>query len=102
MSSKSGDVSDAAWKRFCGKYVSAAFPGGYTVLDAAGYWRSGPDVTAQEGAKVILIVAPADAREKVLSVARQYRKEFDQEAVLISSSGAEMEVVTAANDMNGN
>ena len=102
MSSKSGEVSDAAWKRFCDKYVSAAFPGGYTVLDAAGYWRSGPDVTAQERAKVILIVAPADAREKVLSVARQYRKEFDQEAVLISSSGAEMEVVTAANDTNGN
>ena len=95
MSSKNGEVSEDAWRRFCDKYVSAAFPDGYTVLDAAGYWRSGPATTAKERAKVILIVAPADAREKVLSVARQYQKEFAQEAVLISSSEAETVVVSA-------
>ena len=77
------------------RHVSAAFPDGYTVLDAAGYWRSGPDTTAKERAKIILIIAPADAREKVLSVARQYQKEFAQEAVLISSSEAETDIVSA-------
>ncbi len=95
MSSKNGEVSEEAWKRFCDKHVSAAFPDGYTVLDATGYWRSGPDAAAKERSKVILIVAPADAREKVLSVARQYRKEFDQEAVLISSSETETVFVSA-------
>ena len=90
MSSKHGEVSEAAWKRFCDKHVSPAFPDGYTVLDATGYWRS-----AQERSKIILIVAPADALDKVLSVARQYRKEFDQSAVLISSSGTETEFVSA-------
>ena len=95
MSSKNGEVSEDAWKRFCDKHVSAAFPDGYTVLDASGYWRSGSDTTAKERSKVILIVAPADAREKVLSVARQFQKEFSQEFVLISSSDAEMEVVSA-------
>ena len=95
MSSKNGEVSEAAWKRFCDKHVSAVFPDGYTVLDATGYWRSGPDATAKERAKVILVIAPADAREKVLSVARQYQKEFDQNAVLISSSEAETDVVSA-------
>ena len=89
MSSKNGEVSEAAWQRFCDKHVSAAFPDGYTVLDATGYWRS-----ARERSKVILIVAPPDAREKVLSVAGQYRKEFDQSAVLISSSEAETVVVS--------
>ena len=87
---KHGEVSEAAWKRFCDNHVSPAFPDGYTVLDATGYWRS-----AQERSKIILIVAPADARDKVLSVARQYRKEFDQSAVLISSSGTETEFVSA-------
>ena len=90
MSLKHGEVSEAAWQRFCDKHVSEAFPDGYTVLDATGYWRS-----AKERSKVILIVAPAAAREKVLSVARQYRKEFDQDAVLISSSEAETDVVSA-------
>ena len=100
MSSKHGDVSEEAWKRFCDKHVSSVFPDGYTVLDATGYWRSGPDVTAKERSKIILIVAPADAREKVESVARRYRKEFDQEAVLISSSEAETDFIRAT-ETNG-
>ena len=95
MSSKNGEVSEDAWKRFCDKHVSAAFPDGYTVLDATGYWRSGQNATAKERSKVILVIAPADAREKVLSVARQFQKEFSQEFVLISSSDAEVEVVLA-------
>ena len=90
MSSKKGEVSEAAWQRFCGKYVSAAFPDGYTVLEATGYWRS-----AKERSKIILIVAPAAAREKVLSVARQYQKDFDQSSVLISCSETETDVVSA-------
>lgn len=100
MSSKHGEVSEAAWQRFCDKHVSAAFPDGYTVLDATGYWRSGPDAAAKERAKVILIVAPAAAREKVLSVAKQYRKDFDQDTVLISTSEAET-VVVSAKDTTG-
>lgn len=95
MSSKNGEVSEEAWNRFCDMHVSAAFPDGYTVLDAAGYWRPAPGTAAKERAKVILIVAPAADREKVLSVARQFRKEFDQETVLISGSEAEMTVVSA-------
>ena len=95
MSSRHGEVSEAAWQQFCDKHVSAVFPDGYTVLDATGYWRSGPDTTANERTKVILVIAPADAREKVLSVARQYQKEFDQSAVLISSSKTEMDIVSA-------
>ena len=94
MSLKKGEVSEAAWQRFCDRHVSAAFPDGYTVLDATGCWRSGPGTAAKERAKVILIVAPVDAREKVLSVAKQYRKEFDQDAVLISTSEAETVVVS--------
>ena len=90
MSSKNGEVSDEAWKRFCDKHVSAAFPDGYTVFESTGYWR-----TDKERAKVILVIAPADAKEKVLSVAKQYRKDFDQSAVLISSSKVEMDVVQA-------
>ena len=100
MSSKHGEVSEAAWQRFCDKHVSAAFPDGYTVLDATGYWRSGTDAAAKERAKVILIIAPAAAREKVLSVAKQYRKDFDQDAVLISTSEAET-VVVSAKDTSG-
>ena len=93
MSSRNGEVSEEAWRSFCDKYVSAAFPDGYTVFDATGYWRSDSGTTAKERSKIILIVAPADARSKVLSVANQYREQFSQETVLVSSSSAEADFV---------
>jgi len=99
MTSERGEVSEAAWQRFCDRYVSAAFPDGYTVVDATGYWRSSA-VAAKERSKVIVIVAPAAACEKVRSVARRYREEFGQQAVLISASDADMELVRA-NDARG-
>ncbi len=95
MSSERGEVSEDAWRSFCDRHVSAAFPDGYTVVDATGYWRGDTGSTAKERAKIILVIAPADAREKVLSVARRYRKEFAQECVLVSSSDADMESVRA-------
>ena len=95
MSSRNGEVSEADWLRFCDRYVSAAFPDGYTVIDAAGYWRSGSDATEKERTKIILIVAPANVREKVRSIARQYQKQFHQEAVLVSCSDAEADFVRA-------
>ena len=67
MSSKDGEISEAAWKRFCDKHVSAAFPDGYTVLDATGYWRSGSDIAEKERSKVILVIAPAEAKEKAMA-----------------------------------
>ena len=62
--------------------------------------RSAGDKGITVNEKVILIVAPADAREKVLSVAGQYRKEFDQSVVLVSSSEAET-IVVSAKDAGG-
>ena len=93
MSSQSGEVSEKAWEDFCNKHVSAAFPDGYTVIDATGYWRSASAGTEKERSKIILILAPADARSKVLSVADQYRRQFAQEVVLISTSEVKTDFV---------
>ena len=84
--SKNGEVSEKAWEDFCNRHVSAAFPNGYTVIDATGYWKYASAGTEKERSKIILIFAPAEAHPKVLSVADQYRKLFDQEAVLVSAS----------------
>ena len=95
MSSKHGEVSEEAWRSFCDRHVSAAFPDGYTVIDATGYWRSASGAAARERAKVISIVAPADAWGKVRSVAGRCREEFGQESVLISVAEAGAEIVDA-------
>ena len=93
MSSRNGEVSEKAWEDFCKRYVSAAFPDGYTVVEATGYWKSASAGTEKERSKVILILAPVDARPKVLSFADQYRKQFAQEAVLISTSEVKTDFV---------
>ena len=92
-SSKNGEVSEKAWEDFCNRHVSVAFPNGYTVIDATGYWKYASAGTEKERSKILLIFAPADARSKVLTVADQYRKQFDQEAVLVSASEVKTDFV---------
>jgi len=89
MSGQNGDVTEADWRRFCDEHVTAAFPDGYTSFDAIGYWKGSSNATARENSRVLLIVAPAEAQGKVLTIARKYRELFHQEAVLVVTSPGE-------------
>lgn len=89
MSFQGGEVTEADWQRFCDEHVTTAFPDGYTSFEATGYWKGTATVTARENSRVLLIVAPADAKDKVLSIAREYREQFHQEAVLVMTFAGE-------------
>ncbi len=94
MSHDCGTVSEAEWRRFCEEYVTAEFPGGYTALEATGYWKpDGAPAMMREDSRIIVILAPADAKEKVRRIARQYRRVFHQESVLVTASPADAEFV---------
>ena len=98
MSGNNGAVSEADWQQFCDEYVTAEFPSGYTTLAATGYWKSDDDpATMREESRVIVILAPSDsdAGEKVRRIARQYRRLFHQESVLVTTSPADAEFVDA-------
>ena len=89
MSFKGGEVTEVDWRRFCDEHVTPLFPDGYTSIEATGYWKGSNDITARENSRVLLIVAPPDAKAKVVSIARQYRERFQQEAVLVVTSTGE-------------
>ena len=89
MFAKDGDVTAADWRRFCDEHVTTAFPDGYTSLEAIGYWKGSATTTERENSRVLLIIAPDDAKDKVLSVAKKYREMFNQEAVLVVTSAGE-------------
>ena len=89
MSFKDGEVTEADWRRFCDEHVTTAFPDGYTSFEAIGCWKGSAAVTERENSRVLIIVAPADAKDKVLSIAKQYRERFHQEAVLVMTSQGE-------------
>ena len=89
MSYKDGEVTEEEWQSFCDEQVTTAFPDGYTSFEATGYWKGTATATAREHSRVLLIVAPPDAKDKVLSIAREYREQFHQEAVLVMTSAGE-------------
>ena len=89
MSFQGGEVTEADWQRFCDEKVTPVFPDGYTSLGATGYWKGHADGTVRENTRVLVIVAPADATDKVLSLAREYREQFHQEAVLVVTSAGD-------------
>lgn len=97
MSQNDGVVPEAEWQRFCDEFVTAEFPDGYTTLNATGYWKAdGVSATMREDSRVIMVLAPPDAKEKVRRIAQQYRRLFHQEAVLIVTSPADAEFVEAS------
>ena len=72
MSHSDGIVPDAEWEEFCDKYVTAEFPDGYTTMRATGYWKSEEtSATIREDTRVIVVLAPSDAKEKVRRIAQQ-------------------------------
>ena len=89
MSSKNSEITEADWQRFCDEHVTTAFPDGYTSMEAIGHWKGGGNVTERENSRVLLIVAPADAKDKVMAIAKKYCEMFEQEAVLVLTSTGE-------------
>ena len=89
MSYQDGEVTEEEWLRFCDEHVTVAFPDGYTTFEATGNWKGDADETTRENTRVLLIVAPPDAKDKVLSLAQKYRELFNQEAVLVVTTAGE-------------
>lgn len=79
-----GFVSAEEWTHFLDEVVTPKFPEGFTVLPAAGQWRSNTGAIVKEPSYLLSIVhadtVAADATVKALI--DSYRTQFQQEAVL--------------------
>ncbi len=96
MSHDNGAVSEAEWQKFCDEYVTAEFPDGYTTVNATGFWKSEKaPATLREDSRIIVILAPPEAKERVRRIAGQYRRLFHQESVLVTTSSADADFIDA-------
>jgi hypothetical protein len=79
-----GVVSDSSWRAFLDEVVTPRFPAGLTVVDAMGQWKGQSGQVERERAEVVTVLHPGDAaaRRAVAEVAAEYKRRFDQEAVL--------------------
>jgi hypothetical protein len=80
-----GGVDEAAWAAFRDRVIAGAFPDGFTITDATGAWRPGPDAaTVQERASVLEAAVPRggpDMAAKASQVAEAYKTQFAQLSV---------------------
>jgi hypothetical protein len=79
-----GVVSDAEWQEFLDQVVTPRFPAGLTVVEATGQWRGQTGAVERERAEILTLFHAGDepARRAVAQVAAEYKRRFQQEAVL--------------------
>ncbi len=64
--------------------VQAAFPSGFTLIDAKGYWRGDDGQTVTEDTMVVEIVADEEDAGTVIDLARWYADANGQDAVFVT------------------
>ena len=81
-----GDVAEAAWDDFVAEVVSPRFPAGFTTFDARGQWRADNGQLLHEASRVVEVVHDGDAAAlaAIDAIGAEYRRRFDQEAVLVT------------------
>jgi len=79
-----GTVEPAEWAGFLRDSVTPRFPEGLTVWQASGQWRGADGKIVEEGSRVLTLVHADDASnaQKVEEIAAEYKRRFQQEAVL--------------------
>lgn len=80
----SGRVAPEVWNEFLREVVSRRFPGGFSVWQASGQWRSASGEVIREPSYVLSLVHPDDAasNKAVQEIIATYKTRFQQEAVL--------------------
>jgi Protein of unknown function (DUF3574) len=79
-----GTVSDAEWQAFLNEVVTPRFPAGLTIISATGQWRGQSGSVEQEQSEIMTLFHAGDqaARRGVAEVMAEYKRRFQQEAVL--------------------
>jgi hypothetical protein len=79
-----GAVSDEEWSVFVNEVLTPRFPAGLTVVSATGQWQGKSGVVEQERSEVVTVFhsGTAATRRAIEEVAAEYKRRFQQEAVL--------------------
>lgn len=90
MNSPSGPVDDAHWQRFLAEVVTPRFPDGLTIYRTQGQWRGASGEVEREDSRVVEIVHgdDDDGRKRIAQISAEYKRRFQQEAVLVISTRA--------------
>jgi hypothetical protein len=90
-----GSVSDEQWSAFVREVVTPRFPDGLTIWRAEGQWRGRDGVIVHEPVMIIEVLHAPGSRydREVTAIAEEYRRRFQQEAVMRVTMPAGVEFV---------
>jgi hypothetical protein len=75
-------VTEKRWSQFLAAEITPRFPDGLTVVDAAGQWRDAEKKRiVREPSKLVTIIMPADAQERLDAIVDAYKRRFRQQSV---------------------
>jgi hypothetical protein len=75
-------VTEKRWSQFLASEITPRFPDGLTVVDAAGQWRDAEkNRIVRERSKLVTIIMPVDAQEKLDAIVDAYKRRFRQQSV---------------------
>jgi Protein of unknown function (DUF3574) len=79
-----GPLSDQEWSDFAARFITPAFPHGFTVTDGSGEWRDpATGITTREGTKILVVAAfPApDLASRIFRIRDEYSSLYRQASV---------------------
>lgn len=91
MNSPSGPVDETQWQSFLADTVTPRFPDGLTVYRTQGQWRGASGQVEREESRTVEIVHgdDPDGRTRIAEISAEYKRRFQQEAVLVLSTRAQ-------------
>lgn len=89
LATRSSQVSDREFQAFLDTSVTPRFPAGYTVVSAEGRWGE-KNRTIKESSRVLIFLHQNTESDnaKLELIRREYKTQFDQDAVLRVDSAA--------------
>jgi hypothetical protein len=90
-----GEVGEEQWRAFVDQVVTPRFPDGLTLWHAQGQWRDPRGTLVRENVLVLEVFhAPSATADSALdSIAREYIRRFNQDAVLHVRGSAVMRLI---------
>ena len=80
-------ISESDLRAFIDNTVAKIFPDGFTVMQAQGGWRDvATGHTIREPSAIIELAHGEADQQHVLDVARAYKAQFSQDAVMVAST----------------
>jgi hypothetical protein len=79
-----GTISDEEWRSFLNQVLTPRFPAGLTIVSATGQWKGQSGAVEQEQSHIVTVFHAGNDRaaQAIREVAQEYKRLFQQEAVL--------------------